>query len=328
VKVAGAVDGEHKNKILVADVLSEFLNLGGAYTSLKPNFQQVLLDEAVPLHSVLMKAYSESLILPYEDLQRHLTYSTSLHRSFQLPTLFLKEFRKDSQYSEQWSDLNLINLFLSAARPYNQYNLVENSEHFTLVSSFERGLTTEEIRYLRDTFGKSIDYSKVKITRGNIAASPYGIGSHTAANTINLADNWNGPVFQVDGTSLTENGLILLSHEITHVWQWQNGDYSYATGATMANLHAILTTGNRNNAYKWDDAHNQKIAWENWNPEQQAAAMQKFNETIQIIYKGARGKELDEANHYLRILNPYVLKVLNKQGAPKEKSFGLGNYSG
>lgn len=188
-----------------------------------------------------------------------------------------------------------------------------------LVGSLERGLTSEEIEYLRPVFGKSIDYSKIRVVRGNIGS----VGaSKVLGNTIYLEDFWgDNAVFQKDGRSITKEGLVLLSHEVTHVWQFQNGGWEYAPAALWANFWAAITTGNRNNAYNWREPHNARVPWSKWNPEQQAKAMEEYYRAIQVVNSYARGAALKRANEVITTLTPYVLEVRDKRGAPQSKDF-------
>jgi hypothetical protein len=47
--------------------------------------------------------------------------------------------------------------------------------------------------------------------------------------------------------------------------QWQNGGFAYAPDSIIAQISAFLSSGNSDNAYKWQDAYNQELDWENWN---------------------------------------------------------------
>jgi hypothetical protein len=183
---------------------------------------------------------------------------------------------------------------------------------------FTRSLSSEEIEYLKVIFRDSIDYTKVQITRHNDLSRG---ASKTIGNTIHLEDYWGGEaVFQTNNRSLTKTGIILLSHEITHVWQFQNGGWAYAPESLKAQSSAFLSGGDRNKAYRWQDAYDARLPWEQWNPEQQARAIEVYTESREILNGGKEGdRVLAQANR--EKLQPYVEKVRNRQGAPSYNNF-------
>jgi hypothetical protein len=313
-----------KAQMLRSDVLSELVNLGGAYAALIPNVGQSIVDDILPLHSVLLNTYSNQQSLQIDasnNMAIYLQQPGNPLESITISKNFLKEFKNDINYSNNWSDLNWINSFFRVTHPYDSSSLVDNSEGFMLVGSFERGLTSEEIKYLRDVFGQSINYSKINVVRGDIRSAG---ASKVLGDTIYLEDFWGDKaVFQKDGRSLTAHGLILLSHEVTHVWQFQNGGWEYATAALKANFWAAITTGDRNNAYNWRKPHNARLPWSQWNPEEQAKAMEDYNRAIQVVYSYARGVDLKRANEEIIRLTPYVLEVRAKRGAPQSKDYTI-----
>jgi hypothetical protein len=333
VKVADAVDDPGLDMaILKGDILSHLVNLGGAYAALNPNIQQNITDEWSPLHLALIQSYpNTSQILPSaaDYLEVHLNQAGKSFKFMESSTSLLKDFKFNQTFSAAWSNLNWLNSFFTATQPRDYSWLLDNLEGYLPASSMERSLTEGEIQFLRDMFGSSIDYGQVRITKGNIAS----VGAtKVLGNTVHMQDAWGSSSnFQKDGRSLTETGLILLAHEITHVWQYQVGGWAYVQEAAMANLLAAITTGNRDNAYNWQEAHNKGTAWEKWNPEQQGKAVEAYSRAILSVYSGVKGEQLKQANALIVILTPYILKVRNKEGAVTYNSgnkyeFGDGIY--
>ena len=118
----------------------------------------------------------------------------------------------------------------------------------------ERGLTAEEINYLRPIYGDSIDYSSVRIQQGGTFESLTNHdGGITVGNEIFLPDAIdNGqPMFRPDGT-LTPAGIRLLGHEAAHVWQYQNEGSGYISGSIGEQL--IETIAGGDDPYDWESA--------------------------------------------------------------------------
>ena len=164
-------------------------------------------------------------------------------------------------------------------------------------------LTTNEVNYAREIFGDSIDYSQIRITKDNIAS----VGAtKTLGNTIHFQSTWGShSVFESDGTTLTPAGRELLIHEMTHVWQYQNGDWRYATDSLWAQFIGFVIYSDRDAAYNWREAYNAGLSWETWNPEQQAAAVEEYN---RLFRSGSN-------NAILMQLQPYIEEVRQREGA-------------
>jgi outer membrane lipoprotein SlyB len=171
-----------------------------------------------------------------------------------------------------------------------------------------RSLTGDEIKYAKDVFKDSIDYSAITITRDSMlsAGAPRTIG-----NTIHLKSDWGH--FVGDTMELSPTGLETLIHEMGHVWQYQNGGLAYIPESLWAQLKASIGGKSRNAAYDWRAAHKDGLPWEQWNPEQQAEAIEDYNKLLRKSKDGtASVAELSE----LSILLPYMQKVWQRQGAP------------
>lgn len=317
VQVAGAVDDPVLDaEVLKADFLSEFVNLGGIFFALNPNVSYSSSDSPSPLSRVLIDNYlnhNSSQNLSGDNLEKYLRGVNKYLPTLKNSTIILKSFKDRIEYKNNWDNFRWINSILNSVSTYESTPLNSNSGNFLLASSFERNLNDDEIKYIVRTFDRSIDYSKIRITRGNILSAG---SSKTIGNTIHLADIWGSAIFQQDGTSLTEQGLILLVHEVTHVWQWQNGGFAYAPDALIAMLSAWLTTGDRDNAYSWREADRKGQPWASWNPEQQAQTVEDYNRAIQIFASDPRGERGRVAIETTLVLTKYMIKIRDKEGAP------------
>jgi hypothetical protein len=167
-----------------------------------------------------------------------------------------------------------------------------------------RKLYPNEIAYVKEIYGDSIRYDKVRITRDHW----FSAGStRVVGNTINFASNW-GSTYLFEDTpewKLNKAGLDLLGHEIGHVWQFQNGGWAYAGDALIKQAAGYYSTGSRNTAYDFETAIYWDIPWEKWGPEQQAEAIDQWN----LATRNTHDKK------QIRKLQPYVEKARRGEGA-------------
>ena len=135
----------------------------------------------------------------------------------------------------------------------------------------------------------------------------------TIGNTIHLKSTppWNH--FREDTLELTEKGRLDLIHEMGHVWQYQNGGLAYMPLSIIAQIRAAVSGGDRGGAYEWRTAHQAGTPWEDWNPEQQARAIEEYNI---LLRKSQAGTATPAELHDLSVLLPYIELVRNRQGAP------------
>lgn len=167
-----------------------------------------------------------------------------------------------------------------------------------------RNLYPKEIDYCKLIYGESIDYSKVKITRDHWFSKG---STRVVGNTINFTSDYGGKYLFEDTPEqqLNEAGLLLLGHEIGHVWQFQNGGWAYAGDALTKQAAGFYSTGSRNTAYDYQTAIEWRIPWEKWGPEQQAEVIDQWNY--------ARHKK--DKPKVLKKLQPYVEKARKGEGA-------------
>ncbi|MEO7052019.1 MAG: DUF4157 domain-containing protein [Rhodanobacter sp.] len=172
----------------------------------------------------------------------------------------------------------------------------------------KRSLTSGEVGYAKSVFHQSIDYSVITVTRDSMISTG---APKTIGNTIHLRSDWGH--FVGDSLVLSPVGLETLIHEMGHVWQYQNGGLAYIPMSLWAQFKGWLGAGSRDAAYDWHDAHRAGRPWEAWNPEQQAAAIERYNKLLRKSKDGtATVAELAELSSLL----PYMQKVWAGQGAP------------
>ncbi len=123
-----------------------------------------------------------------------------------------------------------------------------------------RALFASERELAESVFGASVDYSRVRIIIGDIAART------TAGNNIRLPRNFS--------IALNEEDKQLLVHEMTHVWQFQHNGAGYITTSLLQQLSAGATRGNRNFAY--DYRINANNSFFEYAPEQQAFIVENY----------------------------------------------------
>jgi hypothetical protein len=181
------------------------------------------------------------------------------------------------------------------------------------VSTRRRKLTTREISDAREIFQNSVEYGEIEITRDSL----YAVGApRTIGNTIHLKSDWGH--FLGSTLELTDQGRETLIHELTHVWQYQNGGLAYIPQSIIAQIRAAIGSGSRGAAYDWRQAHRAGQAWNTWNPEQQAEMVENYNTALQRIRSG-RGAGEDYQTVSMAL--PYLEAIRRREGAP---TFGIG----
>ncbi len=131
-----------------------------------------------------------------------------------------------------------------------------------------RPLSEEEKRMLRQVYGDSVDLDRVRVKRGGWVS--YG-AARTVGDTIYLPDSY----FDADG-DLNTRGSRTLTHEMGHVWQFQNGGADYIHESLWAQAKATLDSGDRGGAYDWRQGMNEGKSFAELNPEQQASVIEEI----------------------------------------------------
>ncbi|WP_223258396.1 eCIS core domain-containing protein [Thermogemmatispora tikiterensis] len=174
------------------------------------------------------------------------------------------------------------------------------------LSQQRRSLTPDEIAYAREIYADSLDYSAITITKHSILSSG---ASRTVGNTINLEDVY----YDGDTLNLTPEGRLILIHEMGHVWQYQHGGLAYIPESLIAQIRGAVGGGSRNAAYDWRAAIQAGTPWEEWNPEQQAEAIEDYNRALRRTRDGtATAQDYKD----LSTLQPYIDRVRRGEGAP------------
>jgi hypothetical protein len=130
------------------------------------------------------------------------------------------------------------------------------------VAEFETGsrpLTEPERRLAERVFGRSIDYSRVRIVETSV------LPGTTVGNVIRME-----PGFSIRYASHAE----VLIHELTHVWQYQHGGTGYMSVALRTQIAASLRTGSRNEAY--DYVPDRAKSFFDFTPEQQGLIVENL----------------------------------------------------
>lgn len=153
-----------------------------------------------------------------------------------------------------------------------------------------RELTDEEVARLQRVFGDSIDYDAIVVKQGTSGVLTTSGRPFVMGNTIYLP--YRGA---------TDFGT--LAHEVTHVWQHQNGGTDYASEALLARY---VFAAEEHEAYDWTRSA-PTTPWGDLNPEQQGAfieaavnhgAFDREPASFASIPYGFTGT-LDELNDYL-----------------------------
>ena len=129
-------------------------------------------------------------------------------------------------------------------------------------------MTADEAALLKAIFGPSLDTSKMKLVYG----SPVATGApKTLENTIHFDPKHNitDPVYR-----RSARHLMLLAHETTHVWQFQNKGLAYIPDSLFNQAVGAVVHDDRNQAYAYDMNADKKLT--SYNSEQQAQLIEGY----------------------------------------------------
>ena len=123
-------------------------------------------------------------------------------------------------------------------------------------------MTAEEAAVLTSIFGSTLDVTKVKLVVG----SPVATGApKTLENTIHFDAKHD--LRNLDYRRSARH-LMLLAHEATHVWQFQNKGHAYIPDSLYNQALGQVVHNDRNVAYAYDLNPEKKLG--SYNSEQQA----------------------------------------------------------
>ena len=156
-------------------------------------------------------------------------------------------------------------------------------------------LSPTEKAELEKVYGDSIDYDSVKIVEGDTGIMTVGDAARTIGNTIYIPK------------SLLPLSQSLLTHEMGHVWQFQNGGDDYMREALWGQYVG--------DGYDYEKGIKEGKSFSDLNPEQQADLMRE------LYNSGFAG---DPAGHpfiidgvdYSAYATEALRQVRNGEGAP------------
>ena len=157
-----------------------------------------------------------------------------------------------------------------------------------------RKLTSAEITSLKAVYGDSIDYSKVTIKEGDVGLLGIGGRTRTVGNTIYVAK---------DNLPLTD---ALVTHEMAHVWQFQNGGTDYMSESIWAQAVG--------DDYDFEKGIKDGKAFRDLNPEQQAELIEQAFRTG--FFNGTGKSFIYNGTDYTDYLTEAMKQVRNGDGAP------------
>ncbi|MEW6730043.1 MAG: LysM peptidoglycan-binding domain-containing protein [Acidobacteriota bacterium] len=157
-----------------------------------------------------------------------------------------------------------------------------------------RKLTGPEIAALRQVYGDSIDYSKVVIKEGNAGLFSLTGRAFTHGNTIYIPKK---------SLPLTQQ---LLTHEMAHVWQNQNGGTDYMSEALWGQY---LGDG-----YDFEKGIKEGKSWSQLNPEQQAELLEQA--FANGFFNAPGNRFFYNGTDYTDYLNDALRQVRSGKGAP------------
>lgn len=169
-----------------------------------------------------------------------------------------------------------------------------------------RGLTEAETAELRKVYGDSIDYSQIRIKKGNLGIAN-GLAPHTVGNTIYIPPGWLDPNNQTQ-----RNDLI--AHEAAHVWQYQNGGTDYIGESLFDQAKGWLSGESRNAAYEFETPIRNGVSWAELNPEQQAHLIEEaYN---QGLFNDPNKRFVYNGSDYTDYVRNAINEMRNGRGAP------------
>lgn len=158
-------------------------------------------------------------------------------------------------------------------------------------------LTAAQKAEMQKVFGNSVDLDAVGIVKGPAVLFdhlPRDVPAFTLGNTVIVNPNYYPPSDE------------LLSHELTHTWQFQNGGGDYAVKALVAQ--------NLGDGYDWQKGVAEGKKWGDLNPEQQGQLIQTAY--AQGFFDGPGKRFVVDGKDYTDYLNAAVKEMRAGQGTP------------
>jgi hypothetical protein len=137
-----------------------------------------------------------------------------------------------------------------------------------------RLINEAEIALARQVFQDQLPYNKIHLAsyylpnNDGVPVTLASVSSLIPIRSLRSYTIYFGPQVFKDGADApgTRNTFI---HELTHVWQGHHSHFAweYMVKSMLSQGHAMLTTGDRNNAYTYKPGN----PWADYNVEQQAS---------------------------------------------------------
>lgn len=161
-----------------------------------------------------------------------------------------------------------------------------------------RALTANETQMLRDVFGKSVDYSKVRIHQSRISDMWLGL-FNTAAMTRHNMMTLGRNACSADYALCKDDAMrAVFLHESVHVWQSQNRILPSRLMETFGHYSRILRGISPADHYAYSLRDGRALTA--YNIEQQAGIISDY-----VMY--VKGKPLSDANRNMLFLNTDTL---------------------
>ena len=136
-----------------------------------------------------------------------------------------------------------------------------------------RLINEAEIELARQVFEDQLPYGKIHIANyflpfNTVPVTLASVSSLVPVRSLRSYTIYFGPKVFNEGANAPNNRSSFI-HELTHVWQGHHSLFAweYMIKSMISQGHAILVTGDRNNAYTYKLGK----AWSKYNVEQQAS---------------------------------------------------------
>jgi len=181
----------------------------------------------------------------------------------------------------------------------------------------QRPLYDSEIARVRSIFADAVDYGAVVIERH---FEGFDNRPFTICNTIHLGERDFAEAGDEGGNLLSASGLSTLVHEMTHVWQFQHGGFSYIGNSVY---NQVVKGG----AYEYDDKLDAKVPWSEWGAEEQAQFIEDYNWAVGKMNEAIAAGAVPEARviKLLKAGKPFLAQIQAGKGADSSPVLGEGS---
>lgn len=181
-------------------------------------------------------------------------------------------------------------------------------QEFIGVETKGRELTPEEIAELRTVFEDSVDFAPIRLKLRKIGLFEFSVAAFTHGNTIYI------PSKRLDADSDSIANPLLV-HEVTHVWQYQNGGADYMRESLINQFHGWRGAGNRHHAYDYVRGIKEGKTWAQLNPEQQAKLIEDCY-VVGLFREPEKKFAPNEIDDFTDFAREAIRQLRNREGAP------------